>query len=76
MLLPHFVLGWGGGGGGGLPPKFFWPFWPQFGLKIRGAGGAPWFPRARSLDPPLCNNLVILNRGNGMGGQGVSIAIG
>ena len=73
MLLPHFVLGWGGGGGGGLPPKFFWPFWPQFGLKIWGAGRAP---RAPSLDLPRCNNLVILNRGNGMGGQGVSIAIG
>ena len=73
MLLPHFgffFLGWGGGGG--LPSKFFWPFWPQFGLKIRGAGQAP---RAPSLDPPLCNNLVILNRGNVMGGQGVSIAI-
>ena len=70
MLLPHFVLGWGGGS---LSPKFFWPFWPQFGLKIRGAGRAP---RAPSLDAPLCNNLVIFIRGNVMSGQGVSIAIG
>ena len=69
MLLPHFV----GVGVGSLPSKFFWPFWPQFSLKIRGA---EWAHRAPSLDPPLCNNLVILNRGNVMGGQGVSIAIG
>ena len=27
-----------GGGGGGLQNKFFWPFGPPFGLKIRGAG--------------------------------------
>ena len=26
------------GGGGGLQNKFFWPFGPPFGLKIRGAG--------------------------------------
>ena len=26
-----------GGGGGNLEKKFFWPFVPQFGLKIRGA---------------------------------------
>ena len=27
----------GGGGGGNHPQKIFWPFGPQFGLKIRGA---------------------------------------
>ena len=29
--------------GSGLPPKFFWPFGPPFGLKIRseGGGGSP-----------------------------------
>ena len=28
-----------GGGGGGFQKNFFWPFRPQFGLKIRvGAG--------------------------------------
>ena len=27
----------GGGGWGGLPKKFFGPFGPQFGPKIRGA---------------------------------------
>ena len=30
--------------------NFFWPFWPQFGLQIRGWGRAP---RAPPLDPPL-----------------------
>ena len=29
--------------------KLFWPFGPQFGLKI-GGGQAPWAP---PLDPPL-----------------------
>jgi len=29
--------GWGGDSG--LPKNFFWPFGPQFGLKIRGEGG-------------------------------------
>ena len=28
-----------GGGGGGHPPNFFWPFEPQFGLKIGVGGG-------------------------------------
>ena len=46
------------GGGGHADPeirvwgtvsiKFFWPFGPQFGLKIRGSG-----PQASPLDPPL-----------------------
>ena len=37
-------VGGGGGGGGerrsgaGLQKKYFWPFGPQFGLKIRGGG--------------------------------------
>ena len=30
--------------------KFFRPFWPQFGLQIRGWGRAP---RAPTLNPPL-----------------------
>ena len=33
--------GGGGGGGAGLQKKFFRPFGPQFGLKIRGAP-FPW----------------------------------
>ena len=38
-------------GGSGLPKKFFGPFGPQFGLKIRGGGGrSPWAPL---LDPLL-----------------------
>ena len=48
--------GWGssrpldkwGGAGVGLQKIFFWPFRPQFGLKIRGAT-----PPAPSLDLPL-----------------------
>ena len=31
----------GGGGGGCHPKKKFWPFRPQFGLKIRGEPGPP-----------------------------------
>ena len=31
------------------PKKFFSPFGPQFGLKIRGGGGG----RAHPMDPPL-----------------------
>ena len=31
----------GGGVGGRSPKKFFWPFGPQFGLKIRVEGGPP-----------------------------------
>ena len=31
----------GGGVGASLPPKFFQPFGPQFGLKIVGGGGSP-----------------------------------
>ena len=39
-----------GGGGVGVSKKIFWPFGPQFFLKIRGGG---WAPRAPTLDPPL-----------------------
>ena len=39
------IRGLGGGGGGLKKIGFFWPFRPQFGLKIRGEGP--------SLDPPL-----------------------
>lgn len=28
--------------GGQTPKKFFQPFGPQFGLKIRGGGTLPW----------------------------------
>ena len=37
-------------GGGRSPKKFFGPFGPQFGLKIRGGGADP---RAPPLDPAL-----------------------
>ena len=33
---PDLEIGAWGGGEAGLPQKFFWPFRPQFGLKIRG----------------------------------------
>ena len=39
------------GGGAGLQNKFFRPFRPRFGKKIRCGDLAP--PRAPSLDPPL-----------------------
>ena len=58
--------GGGGGGkrslrpldrrGGGLPKKYFRPFRPQFGLKIKGeGGGAPGPP----LDLPLLYQYTI-----------------
>ena len=46
----------GKGGGGDLQKTFFWPFGPQFGLKLRGGGRAPWAP---SLDPPRKKCLKI-----------------
>ena len=42
--------GRGEGGEGGLQKNIFWPFRPQFGLKITGGGRTPWAP---PLDPPL-----------------------
>ena len=45
-----------GGGEGGLPKNLFWPFGPQFGLKIREGGRAPQPP---PLDPPLQENLLV-----------------
>ena len=33
------TLSWGGGGS--LKKTFFWPFGPQFGLKIRGGRPSP-----------------------------------
>ena len=33
-----------------IEKKIFWPFGPEFGLRIRG-GGAP--PPAHPLDPPV-----------------------
>ena len=38
-----------GEGGGQSPKIFFWPFGPQFGLKMGGG----WAPRASPLGPPL-----------------------
>ena len=39
------------GRGGRSPNKIFWPFGPQFGLKIRGTP---------PLDPPLSGSLPLL----------------
>ena len=36
---------------------FFWPFRPQFGLKISGGGGVP---REPPLDPPLYRSIIIM----------------
>ena len=41
----------GGGGGAGFQKRFFPPFGPQFGVKIRDQGTRP--PRAPPLNPPL-----------------------
>ena len=46
---PDLEISWGGGGGAGLPKKFFRPFRPQFGLKIRGGGP----PGPSPVDAPL-----------------------
>ena len=49
------IRGRGGEGRGGRSPKrIFWPFEPQFGLKIRGEPGPPGHspgPAAGNLDP-------------------------
>ena len=45
------------GGGGGLQKKYFRPFRPQFGLKIKGEGERG--PRAPPLDPPLLYQYTI-----------------
>ena len=50
VLDPDLEISWGGGGEGGLQKNIFWPFGPQFGLKINGGGRTP---RASPLDPPL-----------------------
>ena len=61
----HIAGGGGGGGGGGHPdpeirvgdgpppPKFFRPFGPQFGLKIREGSG----PQLVSLIPLQVSDL-------------------
>ena len=56
-------------GGPGLQKKFFWPFRPQFSLKIRGGQGAP------PLDPPLTktNGKVQLSGGCRVQGGGVGL---
>ena len=46
--------GGGGGGGGGLKKRFFQPFGPQFGIKIRA--------RTSSLDLPLVLFLTLHDR--------------
>ena len=38
VLDPDLEMG-EGGGEGWSPKKFFWPFGPQFRLKLRGGGG-------------------------------------
>ena len=51
----------GGGGEAGSQKKSFWPFSPQFGLKIRRGptppGPLPWAP---PLDPPLIIIIAII----------------
>ena len=43
----------GGGGGAGLQKRFFPPFWPQFGIKIRGRRDpAPSCPSPGSAAAP------------------------
>ena len=46
----------GFGGEGGESPNFFWPFCPQFRLKIRGGGGRA--SRVLPLDPPLLYQIA------------------
>ena len=52
---PDPDIRWVGAGVGvsGLKKKLFWPFGPQFGLKIRGVGGEGGGGGLASLDPPL-----------------------
>ena len=48
------IRGLGGGGGGEAVFKnFFWPFGPQFRLKISGGGGGPHgsLPRSATATP-------------------------
>ena len=45
-----------GEGGGRSPRKIFWPFGPQFRLKIRGNLS----PRAPPLDPPLFSQYRVV----------------
>ena len=53
MPDPDLEIGGGGEGRGPVSKRnVFWPFGPQFGLKIRGGGGGGG-TRAISLDPPL-----------------------
>ena len=54
MVVGEAEAGRGAGGGGGAAvfKKIFWPFGPQFGLKIRGG-------RAPPLDPPLPVNFTL-----------------
>ena len=58
------IRGGGGGGGGQSSRNFFWPFGPQFGLKIRGGRQASAAP---PLDPPLF--LLISGRRKAMTGN-------
>ena len=44
------IKGGGGGGEARSPKNSFWPFRPQFGLKIRGGAGTPQAP---PLDLPV-----------------------
>ena len=80
LILAEFVIiillciagsrpldGWGGGGGSGLQKNIFWPFGPQFGLKIRGEGGVP--PLDPSLLQILSKNVVVAESSYQMSGK-------
>ena len=44
--------------GGGLQKNVFWPFGPQYGLRM-GGGGCPWPP---PLYPPLIRRIQFENK--------------
>ena len=45
------IRGWGRGGLKAVSKNFFWPFGPQFRLKIRGAGLTGPSPRSATAIP-------------------------
>ena len=47
-----------GGGRGGLQRNVFWPFGPQYGLRMWGGGRGSWFP---PLYPPLIQRIQFEN---------------
>ena len=50
----------GKGGGGDLQKTFFWPFGPQFGLKLRGGGAGPLGPFPGSATEKMFKNSVVI----------------